>query len=232
MIWLEGVSPLDVLPAYVGSAVALVVFGVAASAQQARHAPAPAVVPEASGLDGGRLAVVGLTLLAVVVVNVAARRISPQLAKELPLLALAVWVALVAGALVRPPSWRVVPGALKSGLLLVALVAAASLMPIEALPSASWRTTLALGFVSAIFDNIPLTKLALEQGGHDPSLLAYALGVGGSMLWFGSSAGVAVAGLMPEARSTRRWLSRGWHVPLAFVAGFFALLAVRGLGPR
>ena len=35
--------------------------------------------------------------------------------------------------------------------------------------------------------------------------LAYAVGFGGSMIWFGSSAGVAVAGLMPEAKSAARW---------------------------
>jgi len=43
-----------------------------------------------------------------------------------------------------------------------------------------------------VFDNIPLTRLALEQGGYDWAALAYAVGFGGSMLWFGSSAGVAV----------------------------------------
>jgi hypothetical protein len=38
-------------------------------------------------------------------------------------------------------------------------------MPVEKLPAASWPTTLALGFVSAVFDNISLTALALIQGG-------------------------------------------------------------------
>ena len=39
-------------------------------------------------------------------------------------------------------------------------------MPVEKLPAASWPTTLALGFVSAVFDNISLTTaLALIQGG-------------------------------------------------------------------
>ena len=31
MMWLDGVSPLDVLPAYVAAAVALLVFGIPAS---------------------------------------------------------------------------------------------------------------------------------------------------------------------------------------------------------
>jgi hypothetical protein len=30
------------------------------------------------------------------------------------------------------------------------------------------------------------------------------------MLWFGSSAGVAVANMYPEARSVASWLRHGW----------------------
>jgi Na+/H+ antiporter NhaD/arsenite permease-like protein len=77
----------------------------------------------------------------------------------------------------------------------------ASMMPVEKLPLASWRTTLGLGFLSAVFDNIPLTALALKQNGYDWGMLAYAVGFGGSMIWFGSSAGVATSNLFPEVRS-------------------------------
>jgi Na+/H+ antiporter NhaD/arsenite permease-like protein len=224
MIWIDGASPLAVLPAYVGSAAALVVFGAIASLQQARYAP---VRPPSSGtvtVDLPRLVVVAVTLAAAVAVNVAANRFAPEHVRHLPILSATVWLGLTAGALVRPPRWSLVPRALKSSLFLAALVASASLMPVETLPVATWRLTLALGFVSAIFDNIPLTKLALEQGGHAPALLAYSLGVGGSMMWFGSSAGVAVAAQFPEARSAAAWLRHAWHVPLAFVIGFFAML--------
>jgi hypothetical protein len=51
------------------------------------------------------------------------------------------------------------------------------------------------------------------------------------MIWFGSSAGVAVSGTYPEARSIAKWLRAGWHVPLGFVVGFLALLAARGWHP-
>ena len=71
------------------------------------------------------------------------------------------------------------------------------MMPVEKLPLASWQTALGLGFVSAVFDNIPLTALALRQGGYDWGFLAYAVGFGGSMIWFGSSAGVALANMYP-----------------------------------
>ena len=66
-----------------------------------------------------------------------------------------------------------------------------------------------------MFDNIPLTALALEQGGYDWPLLAYAVGFGGSMIWFGSSAGVALVGSFPEGRSVTAWLRHGWHVGVA-----------------
>jgi len=46
------------------------------------------------------------------------------------------------------------------------------------------------------------------------------------MIWFGSSAGVALSNMFPEAKSVGRWLVHGWHVTLAYVIGFFVLLVV------
>ena len=106
------------------------------------------------------------------------------------------------------------------------------MMPVEQLPAASWQSALGLGFVSAVFDNIPLTALALKQGGYDWGFLAYAVGFGGSMIWFGSSAGVALSNMFPEAKSVGHWLRHGWHVALAYVVGFFVMLAVFGWHPE
>jgi hypothetical protein len=82
-----------------------------------------------------------------------------------------------------------------------------------------------------VFDNIPLTALALKQGGYDWGLLAFAVGYGGSMIWFGSSAGVAISNLYPEARSVGRWLRHGWHVALAYVIGFAVFMMLAGWHP-
>ena len=82
-----------------------------------------------------------------------------------------------------------------------------------------------------MFDNIPLTELAIKQGGYDWGMLAYAVGYGGSMLWFGSSAGVALSGLLPQARSITGWLRHGWHIALGYVAGFLVALALVGWHP-
>ena len=144
-----------------------------------------------------------------------------------PVLGLALWLALIATAFVRLPHWGVLHEALKGATFLVALVALASLMPVDRLPSPSFASVLSLGFLSAVFDNIPLTALALNQGGYDWALLAYAVGFGGSMVWFGSSAGVALTNLFPEGRSATKWLRLGWFVPVAYVVGFFAMAATR-----
>jgi len=231
MMWIDGVRPADVLNAYIGSVAAVAIFGAVASVQQARHAPRAPRPTEVPAIDGPRLGLVVAALAVVVATNVAINLWAPERADAFPWLAFALWIVLLAGALVRRPTWSILPRSARGSLFLLALVFAASLMPVESLPSPTWRTTLALGFVSSLFDNIPLTKMALEQGGYDAALLAYAVGVGGSMVWFGSSAGVVVSGAFPEARSIGGWLRAGWHVPLGFVAGFFALLAVRGWHP-
>ena len=139
--------------------------------------------------------------------------------------------ALLVAAAVRRPEWALLPDALKGSLFLISLVLAASMMPVDQLPLASWQTALGLGFLSSVFDNIPLTALAIRQGGYDWGFLAYAVGFGGSMIWFGSSAGVALSSMYPEARSVGRWLRHGWPVAIAYVIGFFVMLAIIGWHP-
>jgi hypothetical protein len=141
-------------------------------------------------------------------------------------------IAVLLSAPLRRPDWEVLPESFKGSIFLLSLVLSATMMPVEKLPAASWQTALGLGFVSSVFDNIPLTALAINQGGYDWALLAYAVGFGGSMIWFGSSAGVALSNMYPEARSVGRWLVHGWHVTIAYVLGFFALLFVLGWHPN
>jgi hypothetical protein len=144
----------------------------------------------------------------------------------------AVWVAIVLSAPLRKPEWRLIPDATKGTIFLLSLVLCASMMPVEKLPDASWQSAFGLGFISAVFDNIPLTALALKQGGYDWGMLAYCVGFGGSMIWFGSSAGVALSNMYPEAKSVGRWLYHGWHVAVGYVAGFIVLMVVLGWQPH
>jgi Na+/H+ antiporter NhaD/arsenite permease-like protein len=231
MMWIDGVRPLDVLPAYLGSATALGVFGTFASLRQVKYAPIEVRAPLNLHVDGRRLAIVVAALVAAVCTNVIANGLLGPRAESFPFLASALWVVLVAGAFLRPINWKIIPNAIMGSVFLLVLVLSASLMPVDTLPKATWKSTLVLGFVSSIFDNIPLTKLALDQGGYDSALLAYAVGLGGSMVWFGSSAGVAVSGLFPEAKSVSKWLRHGWHVPVAFIVGYFALFGMHGWHP-
>jgi len=232
MMWIDGVSPLDVLHAYVAAGVALVVCGIPAALQQHAYSPIVKHSSRRMSIDWGRVGIVATILLAAIAVNVLTNVQFPEYADRFPFLGAAVWLAILATAAWRRPDWSVLPATLRGTTFLLSLVLAASMMPVERLPIASWSTALGLGFVSAVFDNIPLTKLALEQGGYDWGVLAYAVGFGGSMVWFGSSAGVAITNLFPDARSVGGWLRGGWHVALAYVAGFAAVMLVMGWHPH
>jgi Na+/H+ antiporter NhaD/arsenite permease-like protein len=232
MMWIDGVDPLDVLEAFIAAGAAMLIFGVPASLQQQRYSPIAADPPAGLRIDWPRVAIVALILVTAIVVNVIVNVKYSELSDRFPFIGAGVWVALAVTALWRKPQWSLLPGALKGSIFLLSLILCASLMPVEKLPAASWQTALGLGFVSAVFDNIPLTALALKQGGYDWGYLAYAVGFGGSMIWFGSSAGVALANMYPQAKSVGLWLKHGWHVALAYVIGFFVLYAVLGWHPN
>jgi Na+/H+ antiporter NhaD/arsenite permease-like protein len=231
MMWIAGVSPLSVLEAYVAAVVAMLIFAVPASLQQQRYSPILKKAPTGLKIDPARVFIVAAILVAALAANVTANLKFPALLDTLPVLGLAVWAVILLTAGLRSPDWSVMPETFKGTIFLLALVTAASMMPVEKLPAAAWPTALGLGFVSAVFDNIPLTALALKQGGYDWGYLAYAVGFGGSMIWFGSSAGVALANMYPEAKSVGRWVSQGWPVAVAYVIGFFVMLAIIGWHP-
>ena len=231
MIWISGVSPLAVVEAYVGAAVALVVFGIPAALLQNRYAKIVRSHDEAHRVDMARVGIVLFILVAAIITNVTINLKFPESADHFPFLGVAVVLALLLATPVRKPEWSLLPGAVKGSIFLLALVTCASMMPVEKLPPASLVTTMGLGFISSVFDNIPLTALAIKQGGYDWGFLAYAVGYGGSMLWFGSSAGVAVASLFPEAKSVGQWLRHGWFIPIGYVVGYAALALLLGWHP-
>ena len=231
MMWIAGVSPLAVVEAYIAAIVAMLIFAVPASIQQQRYSPIQKDASKGLKIDPARVFIVAAILIAALAANIIANLKFPALLDAVPVLGIAVWAVILLTAGWRAPDWKVMPETFKGTIFLLALVTAASLMPVEKLPAASWPTALGLGFVSAVFDNIPLTALALKQGGYDWGYLAYAVGFGGSMIWFGSSAGVALSNMYPEAKSVGRWVSQGWPVAVAYVVGFFVMLAVLGWNP-
>ncbi|MBL8510840.1 MAG: citrate transporter [Betaproteobacteria bacterium] len=223
MLWISGVSPLKVLDAYVAATVALVVCGIPAAMQQHRYSPILKSSHQHTHVDWVRIGIVALMLVFAVTANVVVNLYFRSWADRFPFIGVVLWLAIGLSLPLRRPDWEVLPDAFKGAIFLLSLVLCASMMPVEALPAASWGSTFALGFVSAVFDNIPLTALAIKQGGYDWGFLAYAVGFGGSMIWFGSSAGVALASMYPQAKSVSNWLRHGWPVAVAYVVGFAAL---------
>lgn len=231
MMWIAGVHPAEVFEAYIGAVLALFIFGVPASLQQQKFSPIQKDETPGTHIDWARVGVVAAILVVAVVVNLVVNTHYTAVSGDFPFLGVAVWAAVLATVPVRKPDWSQLPSALRGSVFLLSLVLCASMMPVQHLPAASWASALGLGFLSAVFDNIPLTALAIKQGGYDWGFLAYGVGFGGSMIWFGSSAGVAVANMYPQARSVGAWLRQGWYVPLAYVAGFALMLATIGFHP-
>jgi Na+/H+ antiporter NhaD/arsenite permease-like protein len=231
MMWIAGIHPLEVLEAFVASAVALVVFGIPSAMKQQAYSPIQKDADARAHIDWPRVGIVAFILIAAIVVNVLINTRYSEVSDLFPFLGAAVWAAILLSTPLRRPTWGLLPGAFKGSIFLLSLVLCASMMPVEQLPAASWQTALGLGFLSAVFDNIPLTALALKQGGYDWGFLAYAVGFGGSMIWFGSSAGVALSNMYPQARSVIEWVRHGWFVAVAYVIGFFVMLLVLGFHP-
>jgi len=231
MMWIDGISPAIVFDAYVAAAVALLIIGYFGAKQQHAYSPIIKHAHDHTKVDWGRIFIVATMLVFAVATNITINVKFPELAEHFPFIGVAVWVAIILTIPVRRHDWELLPETIKGSIFLLSLVLCASMMPVEELPPASWQSAFALGFVSAVFDNIPLTALALRQGGFDWGFLAYAVGFGGSMLWFGSSAGVALSNMYPEAKSAAQWLRHGWHVAVAYVVGFMVMLAVLGWHP-
>ncbi len=231
MMWIAGVPVIEVFDAYIAAVTATAIFAFFAARQQHALQPIMKDNPLGARFEGPRLAIVAIILLAAIAANIYFNLKDPEMLNRFPVIGVAVWVAMIATSAWRRPTWALLPAAFRGSVFLLSLVMCAALMPVQQLPPASWQTAFGLGFISAVFDNIPLTALALRQGGYDWGFVAYAVGFGGSMIWFGSSAGVALSSMYPEARSVGAWIKGGWHVTLAYIVGFFVLLTVLGWHP-
>lgn len=230
LMWLKGISPIAVMPAFVAAIASFAVLAPFGAWAQHRHQPILANDEPDHPLIWRRIGIVAFILIAAVTANILANLLSDG-EESAPWLGMALWAAIIITSFISKPDWSVLRHGSKGAVFLAALVAAASLMPLKGLPDPSWQTAFGLGLLSSVFDNIPLTALALRQGGYDWALLAYAVGFGGSMVWFGSSAGVAITNEFPEGRSVVQWLKQGWFVPIAYVVGFFVMFIALGWHP-
>lgn len=227
MMWIDGISFIDVLHAGVGSLGAMCVIVFFASKQQDKYQRITKDPPEGLTLKTVKwmfLISVFWALGGAVVGNVLF---------DFP--AGGVWVGLLVGSFLlgkgKTP-WSETGHIVKETIFILSLVAMASLMPVKQLPTASATVAFSLGWLSSLFDNIPLTAIALKQGGYDWGVLAFSVGFGGSMLWFGSSAGVALCSEFPQGKNVWAWLKQGWFVPVGYVTGFLLMIGVMGWHPH
>src|SRR5262245_52903960 len=88
MMWIDGVSPLSVLEAYVAAIVALLIFAIPASLQQQRYSPILKQARKGRKIDWTRVFIVAAMLIAALVVNVATNLHFPELLERVPVLGL------------------------------------------------------------------------------------------------------------------------------------------------
>ncbi len=216
MMWIGGVPPWELARAFLAAGIVVAFSGLIAARAQHRLNPIRDL-PAGYEIDVARLGIVCLIIVGAIASNILI---------QFP--AVGVWVAILLGGLIRPIPWEEARSVSKGTIFLLSLVFSASLMPVNSLPSPSWHSSIGLGYLSAVFDNIPLTALALFQGKYDWGLLAFTVGYGGSMIWFGSSAGVAICNRFPEAKDTLRWIKEGWHVAVAYILGVAVYVGLIG----
>jgi Na+/H+ antiporter NhaD/arsenite permease-like protein len=118
MLWIAGVSPLQVFHAYVAAACALFVSGIPASGAQHRYAPIVKDPPSDLRISFRHVAVVIIVLASAIAANVGAHLLDAHILDELPLIGLAVAAAIIMTIPIARPDWAIVPGAARGAIFL------------------------------------------------------------------------------------------------------------------
>ena len=84
MMWIDGVSPLSVVEAYVAVSVAIFIFGIPAALQQHRYSPIMKDMPPGIRVEWSRVVIVFAILVAAILSNVIANLRFPALLDLLP----------------------------------------------------------------------------------------------------------------------------------------------------
>ena len=120
MMWIDGVSPLVVLEAYVAAVVAMVIFGIPAALQQHRYSPIAKDAPRGLDIEWTRIGIVAAILVIAILANVIANLRFPALLDMIPVIGLAVWAVILATATLRRPDWEIMPETFKGTIFLLA----------------------------------------------------------------------------------------------------------------
>jgi len=137
-------------------------------------------------------------------------------------------------------SWAPIKEGSSAASFLLPLIVAAGFINLGlVIPHDTLRSTgmvVSTAWISAIIDNIPVTKVLFEANVGHWALLAFCVGVGGSMTYFGSTTSVAVIeGYHKEVQEELAkdrfknlfayWIIRGWFMwPVIIVSIISGLL--------
>ncbi|HWA37143.1 MAG TPA: citrate transporter, partial [Burkholderiales bacterium] len=103
MMWIDGVSPVVVLDAYVAAVVALLISGFVAARQQHAYSPIIKDAKVEHRVDWARVGLVAFILVSAIGANVAANLKFPKALDVFPVIGAAVWVAILVSAPLRQP---------------------------------------------------------------------------------------------------------------------------------
>lgn len=210
LMWINGQDPLSLTRAFIPALFAFLFFGIICSKQQYKWSPI------ANFNNGHKQPIVWKRII--LCASILALCITANYIFKFP--ALGIWIAIFIGKYYTDIDWKLSPETVSSVVFLLVMVFSANLIPLNGLPEPSTLSTFFMGLISAVFNNIPLTQLCLSQGNYDWALLSFAVGFGGSLVWFGSSAGVAVCDKEPKARSIVSWMRYGWPIAIAYCLAF------------
>ncbi len=231
MAYLAGMAWYKFLPAYFGGCAVIYISGVISSIQQQAHHPIQKDSTLKVGINGGHLIIFGVVLGSAVALNFYIMFRHRELAESYPWMGGMVMIGLIFGSFFRKTHWK--SGFLDAGkgaLFLIGLIASANMVPLTGLPEPTWYSDFIAGLISAVFDNIPLTAVAIIQAKAGAQYVwgrfFFPVNVGGSLTPIGTSAGVALTNedYFPQAGNMARWLKEGWHVSLSLVIGYPVVL--------
>ena len=92
MMWIDGVSPLSVVEAYIAAGAAMLIFAIPASIQQQRYSRIIKNPRKGLKFDWMRVCIVAAILLVALAVNITMNLKYPAVADAVPLLGISVWV--------------------------------------------------------------------------------------------------------------------------------------------
>jgi hypothetical protein len=122
MMWIDGISPLRVLEAYLGAVAGFLIYGIPAAIQQHRHSPIVKDVARGRQIEWTYVMIVAAILVIAILANVIANLKFPAVLDTVPVIGLAVWIVILATAPLRQPDWKIMPETFKGTIFLLALV--------------------------------------------------------------------------------------------------------------